>query len=212
MATNAENALEDEVPLCLHCLQPVSPLDHYCPHCGQSVGQLTPYLPYEGIWFNAGLWAKLWDRLWYRRVDSLPRKCFFFMLIVLGAPILLFALPTVWWWKSKSRSSDSTENPNESPIMKTCSPPKCIKRAENIVRDARLAIILGLIPILSLIYILRLVQWYIVNKELADLDDADRKHHGQFLNAFRSARPRLWFAVLFWPGLILFVSIYIAVT
>jgi|TARA_B100000959_G_C14412107_1_gene390895 hypothetical protein len=96
--------------------------------------------------------------------------------------------------------------------MKTCSSPKCIKRAENIVRDARLAIILGLIPILSLIYILRLVQWYIVNKELADLDDADRKHHGQFLNAFRSARPRLWFAVLFWPGLILFLSIYIAVT
>ena len=207
-----ENGDQDEAPLCLQCLQPVSPLDHYCPHCGQSVGQLTAYLPYEGIWFNAGLWAKLWNRLWYRRVDSLPRKCFFLMLIVLTAPILLLALPTVWWWKSKSRSEDSTERPNESPAAKTGSPPKCIKQAENIVRDARFAVLVGLIPILSLIYILRLVQWYIVSKELADFDNADRNHHAQLLSAFRLARPRLWFALLFWPGIVAFLAIYIAVT
>lgn len=108
MATDADSVEEDggEVPLCLQCLRPVSPLNHYCPHCGQSVGQLTPYLPYEGIWFNAGMWGKLWDRLWYKNVDSAAWKCFSFVLIVIAAPVLLLALPTVWWWKSKQKSSD----------------------------------------------------------------------------------------------------------
>jgi len=54
----------EQTPLCLHCFQSVSPIQHYCPHCGQSIGQLTPYLPYEGIWFQAGMWGKLWNRLW----------------------------------------------------------------------------------------------------------------------------------------------------
>ena len=104
------------------------------------------------------------------------------------------------------------DNPYESPTAKSSTPPKCIKRANNIIRDSRLAILVGLIPILGLIYILRLVQWYIVNKELADLGDADRENHGQLFSDFRSALPRLWFAVLFWPGLILFLFVYIAVT
>ena len=80
------------------------------------------------------------------------------------------------------------------------------------VRDSRLVIIVGLIPILGLIYILRLVQWYIINKEIADLDDENRENYGQLIDDFRSARPRLWFAVLFWPGLILFLFIYMAAT
>jgi len=90
-------------PLCLQCLRPVSRLDHFCPHCGQSVGQLAPYLPFESIWFEAGMWGKLWNRLWYKRTDSAANKCLFFLMILLGAPILLLALPTVWWWKSRDR-------------------------------------------------------------------------------------------------------------
>ena len=105
-----------------------------------------------------------------------------------------------------------TENTYESPSSNTAGPPRCIKRANNLVRDAGLAILVGLIPILGLIYILRLVQWYIVNKELTALDDANRENHAQLVNDFRSARPRLWFAVLFWPGLILFLFVYFAVT
>ena len=110
--TDAENTDVDqgEVPLCLHCIRPVSPLDPYCPHCGQSIGQLTPYLPYESIWFTAGIWGKLWNRLWYRDIDSFPRKCFYVLLIVIGAPILILALPTVWWWKSKMKKEIEDEN------------------------------------------------------------------------------------------------------
>ena len=105
-----------------------------------------------------------------------------------------------------------TDNPYESPTAKTDAPPKCIKRANNLVRDARLAILVGLIPILSLIYIMRLVQWYIVNKEIGALADTDREEYAQVLKDFRSARPRFLFAVLFWPGLLLFLFVYMAVT
>ena len=103
-AASADDGGEADVaiPLCLHCARPVSPLHHYCPHCGQSVGQLTSYLPYEAIWFNAGMWGNLWDRLWYKNTDSVARKCFFFIMILFGAPVLLLALPTVWWWKSRA--------------------------------------------------------------------------------------------------------------
>ncbi len=104
------------------------------------------------------------------------------------------------------------DNPYESPAAKSCAPPRCIKRANNIIRDARLAILVSLIPILGLIYIMRLVQWYIVNKELVALGDTDSEDHSQLLTEFRSARPRLWFAVLFWPGLIVFSFVYFAVT
>ena len=115
------------------------------------------------------------------------------------------AMPTVG-------RTQMTENPYESPSAKPTAPPKCVKRANNLVRDARLAILVGLIPILGLIYILRLVQWYIVNKQLVALEGAVREDHAQLLKDFRSARPRLWFAVLFWPGLILFLFVYFAVT
>jgi hypothetical protein len=103
MADNANIADGSEVdePLCATCLRPVSPLDHYCPHCGQSVGQLTAYLPCECIWFEAGLWARLWNRLWYKKGDGIARKCLFFVMVAVFAPILLILLPTVWWRKSK---------------------------------------------------------------------------------------------------------------
>ena len=86
------------------------------------------------------------------------------------------------------------------------------KTYETSKKEEQTAVLVGLIPILSLIYILRLVQWYIVSKELADFDNADRNHHAQLLSAFRLARPRLWFALLFWPGIVAFLAIYIAVT
>lgn len=111
MAGDTDNAAEKEteVPLCLHCMRPVSPLDHYCQHCGQSVGQFTPYLPYEGIRFHAGMWGKLWKRLWFSDVDTLPRKCFFFLVILIGAPVLLLALPHVWW-QSLEEPTDATQS------------------------------------------------------------------------------------------------------
>ncbi len=87
----------EPIPLCLHCIRPVSPLDHECPHCWRSVGQFTPCLPYERIWFEAEMWGKLWERIWYRDQDSLVRKTLFTLLVIsIRAWPLLLAIPLTW--------------------------------------------------------------------------------------------------------------------
>ncbi len=91
-----------------------------------------------------------------------------------------------------------TENPYEAPSTYAAPPSKCIKKANNLIRDARLAFVVALIPLLGLIYILRLVQWYQLRKELAELD---KEEHAKLLKDFRSAWSSLWFAILFWPRL-----------
>ena len=50
---------------------------------------------------------------------------------------------------------------------------RTIRKAENIIQDSRLAVVVGLIPILSLIYILRLVQWYVVRNQNPELLSPD---------------------------------------
>ncbi len=87
-------------------------------------------------------------------------------------------------------------------------PEKTAKKATNLIRDARQAIVVGLIPILGLIFILRLVQWYLLRKDYPILATDDSK----LASEFRSSLHRLWFAVLFWPGIILFIILYISVT
>jgi len=86
-------------------------------------------------------------------------------------------------------------------------PDPAVKKATNLVRDARLSVLVGLIPILGLIFILRLVQWHLLRKQFPGLgtDQSD------LAREFRSALPRLWFAVLFWPALVLFIIAYFAV-
>lgn len=91
-------------------------------------------------------------------------------------------------------------------------PPQAVKKATNLIRDARLAIIVGAIPILGLIFILRLVQWYLLKGQYPVLASADGGEHSELAKDFRSALHRLWFAVLFWPGLILFIVVYFSVT
>jgi hypothetical protein len=90
-------------------------------------------------------------------------------------------------------------------------PASAVKKAANLVRDARLAVLVGLIPILGLIFILRLVQWYLLKRQFPILLTADATEHADLTKGFRSALPRLWFAVLFWPVLILFIIGYMRV-
>ena len=104
-----------------------------------------------------------------------------------------------------------TDNPYASPNSTSTAQPKIIKRANNLITDARLAVLVGLIPILGLIYVLRLVQWYVLRKDLEALAANDPTLYGDVFRNFRSALPRLWFAVLFWPALVLFIVVYSAV-
>lgn len=89
-------------------------------------------------------------------------------------------------------------------------PDAAVKKATNLIRDARLSVFVGLIPLLGLVFILRLVQWYLLKKQYpalvrkgADQDELTRD--------FRSALPRLWVAVLLWPVLILIIAIAIRI-
>ena len=43
---------EDSQPLCIQCLTPFEPLEHYCKNCGSAVGNYTMYLPFINIPFE----------------------------------------------------------------------------------------------------------------------------------------------------------------
>lgn len=73
------------------------------------------------------------------------------------------------------------------------------RKISNLVRDARTAIAVGFVPLLGLILIVRLVQWYRFRSAYPQLMSDD----SELAAGFRSALHRLWFAVLFWPCLIL---------
>lgn len=91
---------EDAVPLCLHCLEPVNPLDMVCPNCNGAVGQLTPYMPWQSIRWSAGIWGKMWEQIW-RSDLSIISRVFRFMIIVWCVPILLVGLIPMIWHKCR---------------------------------------------------------------------------------------------------------------
>lgn len=96
------NGQLEEAPLCLRCLAPVHPLQHYCHQCGDTVGQLTPYIPYVNIRFYVSIYERLWRRLWFEHRDSIWIKIFFIVFIAWTAPILILGMPFVLWrrWRA----------------------------------------------------------------------------------------------------------------
>jgi len=101
-----QGSVEEEVPVCLHCLEPVHPLAHVCPHCGGAVGQLTPYMPFESIRWEAGIWGQMWRQAWRRDVSILGRLLRF-LLIIGFVPILLVGLIPLAWRKLRGREKRS---------------------------------------------------------------------------------------------------------
>jgi hypothetical protein len=91
-------------------------------------------------------------------------------------------------------------------------PEIAVKKARNLVTDSRLAPVVGLIPILGLVYILRLVQWYLLRSQYPELLAVEDRENASLAADFRSALPRLWFAVLLWPVLIVLMIVYAAAT
>jgi hypothetical protein len=90
-------------------------------------------------------------------------------------------------------------------------PPKAVKKATNLVTDSRLALVVGLIPLLGLVYILRLVQWYLLRRQFPLLREANVGRHTELAAQFRGALGRLWLAVLLWPIAIGLVLLYVMV-
>jgi len=86
------------VPLCLHCLEPVDPLDQVCPHCGATVGQLTPYLPFESIRWSSAIWGQMWQQVWHKETPILGRVFRLFVIIWFVPFLLVGFVPPAWRW------------------------------------------------------------------------------------------------------------------
>ncbi len=103
----------DAVPVCSHCFQPVSPLDHYCDDCGEAVGQWTAYIPWVNIPYLASFFERLWMRIWWRRDTPLRRRLGYLMVIVLLAAaifelvvMLVAGIPFVVWRRLTARRTE----------------------------------------------------------------------------------------------------------
>ena len=110
-------------------------------------------------------------------------------------PILLRAKPRLVW------SKDDLYPPE--PLT-----PAAVKQATDVVTDSRLALMVGLIPILGLIYAARLIQWYGLRRRYPELASAASGEHADLARRFRGARWRLWFAVLLSPAMIVLYLIF----
>ena len=97
-----EESQSPEVPVCLGCLTPYDPLEHYCSNCGTVVGQFTPYLPFVSIPFSYSIFERLWARIWSGDAVPLVHKLLYWALIVWWAPVLLVGIPFMF---SHRRSS-----------------------------------------------------------------------------------------------------------
>jgi len=86
-------------------------------------------------------------------------------------------------------------------------PPQAIKKAQVLAKDARLAVLTGLIPILGFAFILRLIQWYLLARKYPDLVAKNLQTDQTVRAQFQSALPRFWFAASFWPAI--FVAIVV---
>ncbi len=86
-------------------------------------------------------------------------------------------------------------------------PAAAVKKATNLIRDARIAVAVSLIPILGFVFILRLVQWYLLKQQYPGLLAA-KGEHAALSKDFRAAISSLWLAVLLWPALFVVIMIW----
>ena len=82
---------ENARPLCPKCFVPCDPLAYYCDKCdsNDTINPLASYMPFERIRFNAGMYVKVWRKLWGGKDTSMALKIFYLFIIVMGAPVLL---------------------------------------------------------------------------------------------------------------------------
>ena len=99
----------------------------------------------------------------------------------------------------RSRRSASENNPAAS---------KLEVKARNIANDAEKAVLAGLIPLLGLVFILRVVQWYLLRPSVESDHTIDKNVRYRFMNS----KIRLWIAVLLWPAIIVIIWAALAIT
>jgi hypothetical protein len=86
-----EIMLSEPRPVCPNCFRPCDKFQEYCPNCGSNepINPLASYMPFVRIRFHAGMYHKLWRKIFSPGVPLL-HKVFFILVILIGAPVLLF--------------------------------------------------------------------------------------------------------------------------
>ncbi len=104
---------EKEVPVCLRCLEPADPANHYCPHCGEATGQFTHYIPFVNIPWQTRIWGQVWRQMWSGE-GSVPGRLFRLFMIVWNVPIMLVGLiPELWGILKREKNRRSAkQDPN----------------------------------------------------------------------------------------------------
>lgn len=95
---------EDAWPICPNCLTPCDRLQYYCEKCGSNepMNPLASYMPFVRIRFHAGMYGRIWRRIWDDRGIPLLTRIFYVFVLLMGAPVMLFVgLP---WAVAKIRS------------------------------------------------------------------------------------------------------------
>jgi uncharacterized membrane protein len=88
---------------------------------------------------------------------------------------------------------------------------KTSKQIQNIIRDGNIALLAGFIPILGLVFIIRLVHWYQLKPKVESLKQRKAIKQETY-KKFKSAGLSIWVGVLLWPVVILTVVIYLLIT
>jgi len=92
---------------------------------------------------------------------------------------------------------------NEFDVLKELVGTSDVRSAANLLRDSRTVIAIGFFPLLGLLVIPRLVQWYRLAARYPVLtlpiDGEITTDRQRLISDFQESRLRFWFAVLFWP-------------
>jgi hypothetical protein len=92
---------------------------------------------------------------------------------------------------------------NEGDLLEELIGTSDVRSAANLLRDSRTVIAIGFFPLLGLLVIPRLVQWYRLSARYPVLtlpiDSELMTDQQRLICDFQEARLRFWFAVLFWP-------------
>lgn len=81
----------EAIPVCLKCLTPSTPFDHYCSRCGFAVGRFTRYIPFVNIPWEVDFWARV-ASIVRSRNRAFVMRGFGFVLILFGAPSILLGI------------------------------------------------------------------------------------------------------------------------
>jgi len=93
---------DDARPICLKCLKPCHPLQHYCDSCdsNDAINPLTPYMAFVNIRFNYGIFLTMWRKIWYEKDTSIIGRLFYLFMITMFVPVfLIVGLPSLLIFK-----------------------------------------------------------------------------------------------------------------